>query len=80
MLTVRPHLPVDPDAIKATAGADLARTQDAEKGQGAGLVNPASTTSFAPAAAPSAAAINDHADAQLSALQNLFFTSSNTPR
>lgn len=80
MLAARPHLPVDPDAIKATVRADLARTRDAEKGQGAGSVSPACSTSFAPATAPSSAAINDHADAQLSALQNLFFTSSNTPQ
>jgi hypothetical protein len=79
MLSVRPHLPVDPDAVKATVRADLARTRDAAQGQGAGLVNPASPTSFAPAAAPSSAAINDHADAQLAALQNLFLTPSNTP-
>jgi transposase len=79
MLSVRPHLPVDPDAIKATVRADLARTRDAVKGQGAGLVNPPSTASFAPASSPSSAAINDHADAQLAALQNLFFTPSNTP-
>lgn len=88
MLSVRPHLPVDPDAIKATVRADVARTRTAEgssaahaeKGQGAGLANPAFSTAPAPAAAPSSAAINDHADAQLAALQNLFFTPSNTPR
>jgi hypothetical protein len=80
MLSVRPHLPVDPDAVKATVRVDLARTQGAEQGQGAGQVNPAFSTAPAPAAAPSSAAINDHADAQLAALQNLFFTPSNTSR
>lgn len=79
MLAARPHLPVDPDAIKATVRADVARTQDAEKGQGAGDGNLAPPTFLAPAAAPSSNAINDRADAQLSALQNLFFTPSNTP-
>jgi hypothetical protein len=48
MLAARPHLPVDPDAIKATVRADLARTQDAGQGQRAGLVNPAPPTSIAP--------------------------------
>jgi len=88
MLAARPHLPVDPDAIKATVRADLARSRTAEgssaahaqEGQGAGQARPAPSTSLAPAAAPSSAAINNHADAQLSALQNLFFTPSNTPR
>lgn len=79
MLAVRPHLPVDPDAVKATVRADLARTQDAEKGRGAGGGNLAPSTFTAPAAAPSSSSINDHADAQLSALQNLFFTPSITP-
>lgn len=79
MLAVRPHLPVDPDAIKATVRADMARTQGAGKGQKAGSENLASSTLMGPAAAPTSDAINDHADAQLAALQNLFFTPSNTP-
>lgn len=79
MLAARPHLPVDPDAIKATVRADLARTRDAEKGQGAGGGSLALSTFTAPAAAPSSVAINDHANNQLAALQHLFFTPSSTP-
>jgi transposase len=79
MLAARPHLPVDPDAIKATVRADMARTQDAGKGQGAGDGSLAPPTFSAPAAAPLSSTITDHADAQLAALQNLFFTPSNTP-
>lgn len=79
MLAVRPHLPVDPDAVRATVRADLARTREAIKRQGAELVNTASSTFPTPTPPTSSATINDHADAQLAALQNLFFTPSNTP-
>lgn len=79
MLAVRPHLPVDPDAIKATVRADLARTQDAGKGQEAVPAKPAFPLSTAPAAAANSAAISHHAGAQLAALQNLFFTPQTLP-
>lgn len=79
VMAARPHLPVDPDAVRAVVRADLARTPDAGQGQGARVGRTACPTSLVPASAPTSAAINDHADAQLSALQNLFFTPSNVP-
>lgn len=87
-LKSRPHLPVDPDAIKAIARANLARTpteyegagaQDAEKVDGARSTDTAWPTSHAPAFSPKSTDITNHADAQLSALQNLFSIHQNNP-
>jgi hypothetical protein len=78
-LQSRPHLPVDPDAVKAIARANLARMQEAEKVKGTSLADTACPTSFAPAVAPMSTTITDHADAQLLALQNLFSIHQNNP-
>jgi len=78
-LKSRPHLPVDPDAVKAIVRANLARTQDAENVEKAGVTDTACPTSTAPASAPISTAITDHADAQLLALQNLFSIHQNNP-
>jgi hypothetical protein len=78
-LKSRPHLPVDPDAVRAIARANLARTQDAETVEEARPVGTACPTSYAPASAPVSTAITEHADAQLLALQNLFSIHQNNP-
>lgn len=64
-LKSRPHLPVDPDAVRAIVQANAARTRAAMKGQGAKAEHPVRPTS--------SDHIQHHADAQLSALQSLFF-------
>ena len=71
-LKSRPHLPVDPDAVRAIVRANVARTQLQGAGQGAMSKNAAPPTSFTPAPAPTSDHIQHHADAQLAALQNLF--------
>lgn len=78
LLTLRPHLPVDADAIRVSIRA---RTQ--VQGKDAGAM-PDSAPLFhpdsAPADAPQSATIDAMAQAQLAGLQNLFSHPSTTPR
>lgn len=67
----RPHLPVDPDAIRANLRS---------RGQGAGDAVPLFNPSIAPAAARPSDLIDGFANDQLNALQNLFSSSSTTSR
>ena len=80
LLKLRPHVSVDPDAVKAVARANMARSRDAESGPTAAIGGRAPTPITAPAAAPSSAAIDGHADSQLAAIQNLFFSTTNPPQ
>jgi transposase len=78
-LNSRPHLPIDPNAIRAIVRANLARTQEAKKVEQARSADTAFSPFTAPAAAPISDVITDHAEDQLLALQNLFSIHQNNP-
>lgn len=78
-LKSRPHLPIDPNAVRAIVRADLARTQEAKMVEKARSADTAFLPSTAPAVSPKSDAITNHADAQLLALQNLFSIHQNNP-
>ena len=88
LLALRPHLPVDPDAIRASLREQWARPRavselaERVRGEDQGTVPataPLSVPSTAPASAPSSDVINTIANAQLAQLQQLLFHSSTTP-